>query len=176
MLPEPGAKRQELALPHRLASWLRRARSSSSPSATHLRSALLLHLPFSFAPPVLHCFSCRPLLSPPPLSHILLHICSLPPSRHLHVLLPAPSIMHFRKIPLSAFNFCFPSTNLPACFGRVWTSLPHQASSLHAQTPRRDTLASTNSPDSQMPLPRHLRALPSFLNASISMLNTPPHL
>lgn len=107
----PGA-----ALPRCLASSLCEARSSPSPSATHLRAALLLHLPFSFAPPVLRCFSCRPLLSPPPLSHILLHICSLPPSRRLHLLLLAPSIMHFCKMPPSTFNFCFPSTTLPARF------------------------------------------------------------
>lgn len=93
----PGATQ-----PQHTASWLHGAGSSSSPSATHLCSALLLHLPFSVAPPVLCCFSCRP--------------CFLLPLDHtsystfaFSLLLTALSIMHFHEIPPSSFQFYFSS-------------------------------------------------------------------
>lgn len=97
----PGVKHQEPHNPTTLpaGSW---NKILIQPCATHLCSALLPHLPFSFAPPVLCCFSCRP--------------CFLLPLDHtsystfaLSLLFTALSIMHFHKILPSPFNFYVPS-------------------------------------------------------------------
>lgn len=99
---QPSSLGREAPHPHHAASCLHGAGPSSSPPATHLCSALLLHLPFSFAPPVLCCFSCRP--------------CFLLPLHHtsystlaISLLLTALPIKHFHKIPPSSFDFYFPS-------------------------------------------------------------------
>lgn len=149
----PGATQ-----PHHTASWLHGARSSSSPSATHLCSALLLHLPFSFAPPVLRCFSCRP--------------CFLLPLDHtsystfaLSLLLTALSIMHFHKIPPSSFNFYFSSCLLQTALDFI-------------DSKEREKKVPTNSPDRQVSLPPHLWALP-FLKCKdlcVEHLWSPPGL
>lgn len=140
---------QEPVSPQHLTSWLR----------IKILIQPLCHPPplcSSPSPPVFHCSSCSsPLLPPPP-------AFSSPSITHPtpHLLSPVRISSSHNAFPQGAsstFNLYFPSTTLPAFFSQVWTSLPHQASSLHAETLRIATLVPTNSPrqtDTSSPQPQ----------------------
>lgn len=107
------------------------------------------------SPPIFHCSSCSLLLFPPPpafsspsITHPTPHLLS-----PVHI---SSSHNTFPQDASSTFNLYFPSTTLPVSFSQVWTSLPHQTSSLHAQTLRIETLIPKNSrqPDTSSPQPQ----------------------